>query len=303
MLKKASIYYNQIFCKDNIQTIERVVVAIAALALIIHLALITIARNFETIGLVEGVGTSYISAVFTPFGFLLLFEVFLLILTIPDIMVKSIARQYEIITIIVIWRVFKDASELDSFDNIVSDGSDLLIQILADMAVGLVLFVLLTMFYYSLKSSKVNETDLLSKADYNKFKAIKKIITFILVLVLTLFAGFYIAEWVHSIVVGDPVNVFDFQTEFFLSLFTVMIFTDILLVLLTYAFMGNFSIVFRNASFIVSTVFIRLSLTVERPYDLVLAVVALAFGLGVNLVYNSYVKIVEQLPGDKDFQG
>ncbi|GAB4284605.1 MAG: hypothetical protein Kow0081_1880 [Candidatus Dojkabacteria bacterium] len=202
----------------------------------------------------------------------------------------AIARQYEIISLIVIWRVFKDASKLDGVDQL-SQQTDVLIQIGLDMIVGIVLFALVTFFYMTLKQ-RGKECDADQKENRVEFIKVKKIITVVLSAILIVLFAHYFLTWIGEINSGIYHNFFDYQQQFFLDLFTAMIFTDILLVLFFYLFIDDFQIIFRNAAFIISTIFIRFSLTADRPLNLVFAISALAFGVIINLVYNLYTQTI-----------
>jgi hypothetical protein len=48
----------------------------------------------------------------------------------------------------------------------------------------------------------------------------------------------------------------------------------------------RYELVFRNAAFVASTILIRTSLTVSRPYSAPIAVFGMAFGILTLLVYN-----------------
>ncbi|MGA0166588.1 MAG: hypothetical protein ACO39A_04945, partial [bacterium] len=64
------------------------------------------------------ISKNYLSAIYTPFSILLYYEVYLLILAIPNSITKAIGKQFEIISLIIIRDVFKDLSYLgeNSFD-------------------------------------------------------------------------------------------------------------------------------------------------------------------------------------------
>ncbi|MEM6457538.1 MAG: hypothetical protein AAF772_20790, partial [Acidobacteriota bacterium] len=79
----------------------------------------------------------------------------------------------------------------------------------------------------------------------------------------------------------------------YLDLFTVMIFTDVLILLFSMLQADDYKLVFRNAGFIVSTILIRFSLTIEKPYDVELALLAMVFGILVLLVYGYFSKHAE----------
>ncbi len=71
----------------------------------------------------------------------------------------------------------------------------------------------------------------------------------------------------------------DPNTFFYTEVFTVMIFTDVLIVILSLSVSDRYELVFRNAAFVISTIMIRFSLTVGRPSGALLALSGMAFGI------------------------
>ena len=70
-----------------------------------------------------------------------------------------------------------------------------------------------------------------------------------------------------------------------------MIFTDVLIVILSLAVSDRYELVFRNAAFVISTILIRFSLTAVRPSGALLALSGMVFGILTLLVYNYHVRI------------
>lgn len=266
----------------------------AIFAFIFHLFLIFVNNTFQPeLAIFPRENVSYISAIFTPFSLILFFEVFLLILAIPKSMARSLARQYEIISLIVIWRVFKDGSHLDTITGLTME-SQIFTNILLDIVFGIILFLLVTIFYRSIKNQS-EEDEIENKENLKKFIKVKKTISVGLSILLVVLLTIYSATWLVDIFRNIPSDIFDFQGSFFRDLFTVMIFTDILLVLLSYLYMDKYELIFRNAAFIISTIFIRFSLTVDRPFDLMLAVLALVIGIVVSFGFNYFVSVNKEV--------
>ncbi len=65
-----------------------------------------------------------------------------------------------------------------------------------------------------------------------------------------------------------------------------MIFTDVLISILSLMVSDRYEMVFRNAAFVISTILIRFSLTAERPYGAALALLGMAFGIVTILIYS-----------------
>jgi hypothetical protein len=82
-------------------------------------------------------------------------------------------------------------------------------------------------------------------------------------------------------------------TTFYNDLFTVMIFTDVLILILSLEVSGEYELVFRNAAFVVSIILIRFSLTERYPYGAPLALLAMVFGILTLLVFNFHMRLSE----------
>jgi hypothetical protein len=79
-----------------------------------------------------------------------------------------------------------------------------------------------------------------------------------------------------------------------------MIFTDVFLLIVSLAYYERYEYVFRNAGFVISTVLLRVSLSTPKPYDLLLALTAMLYGvavLGVFACYSTMPKRFEKQPG------
>jgi hypothetical protein len=66
------------------------------------------------------------------------------------------------------------------------------------------------------------------------------------------------------------------------------------------AYYDRYEYVFRNAGFVISTVLLRVSLSTPKPYDLVLALTAMLYGvavLGVFALYAAMPKLLHRNGG------
>jgi hypothetical protein len=93
--------------------VETIIITVSIIGFLLHLLLIFLARvhlipTYELLA-------SPIASLYTPFSFILIYEVYLLVLYIPKSITTYITKQYEIITLIVIRRIFKDLALLASF--------------------------------------------------------------------------------------------------------------------------------------------------------------------------------------------
>ena len=74
---------------------------------------------------------------------------------------------------------------------------------------------------------------------------------------------------------------------FYIDVFTVMIFTDALILILSLVGSGRYEMVFRNAAFVISTILLRYSLAEDHPYAAPLALFEMVFGILTLLVFIS----------------
>jgi hypothetical protein len=67
------------------------------------------------------------------------------------------------------------------------------------------------------------------------------------------------------------------NTVFYEDFFSIMIFVDVLLLIISFTFHSSFFIIFRNASFIITTILLRMSLTIEKPMNYAIVVIGFLF--------------------------
>ena len=127
---------------------ERAILAIAIISYLIHLLLIAL-TNFDFIEIESKLLKNPIAAIYTPFSFILVYEVYLLIFFLPKSISSYIGKQYEIITLIVIRRIFKDIANLELTSKWFQSQSDL--QFTYDAMTSLALFLIIVFFYQNIK--------------------------------------------------------------------------------------------------------------------------------------------------------
>lgn len=101
--------------------LERMVVLTATAGFLLHLLVVIAVRNLP--GLPEtvlvGLDRSLLHAIYTPFSVILFYEVLELVFALAASHTGEISKQYQIISLIVVRRVFKD---IGSFENIAQAG-------------------------------------------------------------------------------------------------------------------------------------------------------------------------------------
>ena len=148
MLKIGSNIFDGIFSENNRKKIESFTIWSASIGFIFHLSLVLLNNNsIINIGNESLLLTNPISAIYTPFSIILYYEIFLLIFYLPRSFTTSILKQFEIISLIVIRRIFYDIPKLDLESKSWFENADNL-QITFDLICILILFFLIYLFNY-----------------------------------------------------------------------------------------------------------------------------------------------------------
>lgn len=278
---------------DTKKRIERIILYIALISFFIHLLIIYLSQ-FDLVTLFgdSELLQNPISAIYTPFSFILIYEVYLLIYYLPQSFTTYITKQYEIITLIIIRKLFKDLSTLELSANWFEIKGD--IQFTYDILASLILFYLIFQFQKQGRKKFINEDRLIPKVE--RFIAQKKIIATILVPLFFIMASITLFSWIYeSSFSSEQIPSFEsINNLFFDEFFTVLILVDVILLLISFFYTDQFHKIIRNSGFIVSTILIRLSFGVSGLISTILIVVAVLFGLLIILIHNQYQKGLAQ---------
>jgi len=274
------------------ERIERVAIGIAIVSFLVHLLIIFMV-NKNLISIDSKLTASPIAAVYTPFSFILVYEVFLLVFYMPRSISSYIGKQYEIITLIVIRRIFKDIGNIEMSSNWFQLESDL--QFTYDMATALILFFLIQKFYQKLerKSGEDNFRTIEGQIRINKFIKLKKSIATVLIPVLILLAFYSFSNWIVASTQDHWSHIASFKNInniFFEDFFMLLIIIDVILLLFSLFYFDSFHTIIRNSGFVISTILIKLSFSVEGLINNALIVSAVVFGFLILLIHNSYKK-------------
>jgi len=286
--------YDHVYSPAHEAWLERLTLNVSAIGFLAHLVLVFLARALpHPSGLITAVGKNYLSAIYTPFSFILFYEVLMLIAALPQSTTQSIAKQYEIVSLIFIRRFFKDIAELDDIGKLAQLSPDVM-PVFLDVAAGLLMFLLVTVFLHFARRRVVSDTRPEESAELTKFISRKKAIALALAVLLVSLAAFSLYEFgadVWAVVYHGAKARLDANTFFYTDVFTVMIFTDVLIVILSLAVSDRYELVFRNAAFVISTIMIRFSLTVALPFAAVLAISGMVFGILTLVIFNYHTRI------------
>jgi len=282
--------FDRLYSQANLKKLEHGIVAISALGFLAHLVHIFLALHLSNPpAIIAAAGKNYLYAIYTPFSFILFYEVLILISALPQSTSDSIATQYEIVSLIFIRGFFKDIAKMDLGLHLTSTE---LTPAILEACAGLLMFLLVTVFQHA--ASKRPRKRPGEAAALEKFSERKKMISLVLSVVFLWLAasslwGFAFQTY-REIYGGAPVLLAP-PALFYSDVFTVMIFTDVLILILSLLVSDRYELVFRNAAFIISTILIRFSLTAEHPYGVLLGVSGMLFGILTILIYNYNTRI------------
>jgi hypothetical protein len=271
--------------------LERLVVTGAAVGFLVHLSVIGIARLFPDLPqtLFEGLDESPLHAVYTPFSVILFYEVVLLVLALAASHTGEVAKQYQIISLIVVRGVFKDIGGFHDLENWLAEPAAVR-AVLIDMAGAVLMFLIVTGFTLLRHVTP----KMPSHRDLEAFIQLKKAVAVLLLVVLVTLAVVNLASWAGlvgrlPVLLAPPPT--DVDLFFFPRFFEFMIFTDVFLLIVSLAYYDRYEYVFRNAGFVISTVLLRVSLSTPKPYDVGLALIAMLYGLAVLGVFACFAAI------------
>ncbi len=295
MIKKnivVSIFKNILTDKTR-GKIEKLILKVALISFFIHLAVIYFLKfDFIDFNFNSELLKNPISAIYTPFSFILVYEVYLLIYYLPRSFTTYITKQYEIITLIIIRKIFKDLSSIELSTNWFEIKDDL--QFTYDLIASLLLFYLIYLFQKKGKQKTVQKLSVTPVIE--KFVKKKKLIAFILVPLFFGMALYTLINWAAGISISfNQLPEFDsINNLFFDQFFTVLILVDVVLLLISFFYTNQFHKIIRNSGFIISTILIRMSFGVSGLISTILVVVAVLFGLAIITTHNKYEKNILQ---------
>ena len=288
MIKIGSKIFDGIFSEENRKKIEGFTIWSATIGFIFHLSLVLL-NNYSiiNIGNESLFLTNPISAIYTPFSIILYYEIFLLIFFLPRSFTTSILKQFEIISLIIIRRIFYDIPKLDLESSDWFSNPDNL-QIIYDLICILTLFFLIYLFNY-VKSSIINKKAI---KNIDKFIDSKKIISVILIPVMLVLFAIGIFDWYTIGLTSNFAISFYYVNEvFYNTFFSILIIADVFILLLSFLYTERYSQIMRNTGFIICTILIRLSFSSTGLTNLLLIVSSVLFGLLILKIYSLMNKI------------
>jgi len=205
------------------------------------------------------------------FTLLLFFEVIALVFSLVKSVSKSMEIQLQILSLILLRDAFKLFGAFpENFTWKLIDHE--VIFMFVDAFGALLIFAAIIFIRkYDQHHSFCNTID-----KQKSFISVKKIIALILMTVFLVMIGF-------------DVTYFFLQKHtfnFFHLFFSLLIFNDILIVLISMRYSGSYRILFRNSGYALATITMRLALELAQPYNVVVGLGAAVFVFSLVITYN-----------------
>lgn len=216
--------------------------------------------------------SNHFYAIGTAFTVILILEVLSLIFVLPCSFSRSMGKQFELLSLILLRDAFKELSHFQeplSF----SGNEEAILKILSDGFGALIVFGLLGVYY--LVQKRAEETGGHAE-DLYRFVSAKKSISLLLL-------GCFVVMGLQSLYQSVSSH---YHADFFHNFYTLLIITDILVVLISQCFLPSFFSVFRNSGYALSTMFIRLALVAPAYYNVLMGVAAISFAIILTLISN-----------------
>ncbi len=210
-------------------------------------------------------------AVELAFTLLLLTELLALVFVMPNSVGVSVGKQLEILSLILIRSAFKEFSHFEEpvvWDNL--DGP--VLKMIADAFGSLSIFIIIAIYYKTQQRIRLTE----SEEEHQEFKDFKKIVSLLLLSVFILIGFFDIWSFFEKGNFHSSFNTF----------YTVLIFSDILIVLIAMRYTLEYPKIFRYSAFVLTTVLIRISLTAPPYVNAALGIIASLFLLAMTWAFN-----------------
>ncbi len=219
--------------------------------------------------------TNHLAAIAWVFTLLLIVEILDLIFALAQSVANALGKQLEIFSLIMMRKTFDELARLPEPLDI--QGSTAVLTEMAALAGGALLVFVAILFYYRIQRHNPISEDAIDVAQFASFKK------GIFLLLLVAFCATGIMFVFQSLTAGLP-NA-PLPLDFFVVFFTVLVFSDVLLVLASFHVTSEYAFVFRNFAFTVVTVFLRIALVAEPYAKAILGTSAALFALAITSAF------------------
>jgi hypothetical protein len=275
--------FEHIFSDKNQKKIERVTLWLSIIGFITHLLLI-FSKRFELFHtpFEARLLDDPISAIYTPFSIILVYEIYLLIMYLPRSFTTAVSKQFEIISLILIRRIFGDIPKIELDVNWIENMANR--QLIYDLIGVLILYFLI--YQFNKHQNKITKKELSIRL--KRFVSSKRAVSLILLPVL-IFTSIYTAfTWISGLFLASMKESIlpDINSVFYNEFFTILILADVFILLLSFQYTERYSQLIRNTGFVICTILIRLSFGTYGLTNILLIISSVLFGLLILRIYH-----------------
>ncbi len=259
----------------------KIVVSLIISAFLLSIAIIECKRQgWLPASIATSIPENHFYAVHLAFSMLLVIEVVGLVFVIARSVADSVGKQFEILSLILLRQAFEAFVEFEEPIRWVAFNRPV-VEILVNAGGSLLIFIALGIYYRIQKHQPITADE----EEQHRFVSMKKMVSLLLLLIFTALGVDHTIRYM----IQDEVY------SFFSTFYTILIFSDVLLMLISLRYCSTYHVVFRNSGFTLGTVVIRLALTAPPIFNVILGVGAAGFVIVLSLAYNAFSpKIAEE---------
>lgn len=231
--------------------------------------------NLISLGAWDEYFSNLFFAIEISFTLLLILELLSLIFILHKSVAKSVGKQFELLSLIFVRSGFKEFSHIKDFEWLKM--SESVYHMFAYGFGALLIFVILGFTEKLRIHARLTETE----DDQKEFVQMKKLLSllllvaFIIVGVLDVDVFLITGKYLHS----------------FHAFYTILIFSDIIIVLIALRYTLNYYKIFRYSAFVLATIFIRISLSLNAYHNIIIGVATALFVFLLTLSYNYFIQL------------
>lgn len=237
-------------------------------------------NNLISLGSFDNAFANPFFSIEVSFTLLLILELLSLIFVLYKSVAKSVGKQLELLSLIFLRSGFKEFSHIENFKW--TKMTESVYHMFAYAFGALFIFILLGFIEGLRKHDKISHVE----DDQKEFIQVKKVLSLLLLVAFIIIGSLDIRTLITD---GKYLHSFH-------SFYTVLIFSDIIIVLIALRYTLNYYKIFRYSAFVLATIFIRISLSLETYYNIIVGVVTAVFVLVLTISYNYFIKQVEINP-------
>ncbi len=262
---------------------QRVHVWLTNLLVLVFMAVLILVefnrRQWLPVAIAETLPRSHFYSVSFAFTLLLIVEVIGLVFSLADSVANSVGKQFEVLSLILLRQSFKQLVYFPEPLHWIGV-NEAILHILADAFTALILFLLLALYYRMQRHAPICRDEV----QQGHFIAYKKTLALLLLITFTL-TGLYdlFAPLLQNA-----------RFDFFASFYTILIFSDILIVLVSLRYSYSYATLFRNSGFALTTVLIRMALSAPHYFNALLGLLSMLFAIGLTFSYNHFMRSVPE---------